>query len=121
MTWAVSVTREGRKYALPFIPRSDPILQRLIQPCAGRIPTKRGSTGSPPENVRIKIPVIAQVIAEITYAAVMNSVGLVSRAITISAAAAAMRRMAAMEYLFRSFRLIICLGLVNTGPAFHSR
>ena len=101
MTLASPVTRGGRKYAFPCIPRWCVMRQRFMEPCAGRIPRRFGSTGSPAENVRVKIPVIAQTIAEITNAAVVISPGFEIRAISMKTTATAKRRIAAMEYLFR--------------------
>jgi hypothetical protein len=72
-----------------------------MDPCAGRIPRRCGSIGSPAENVRVKIPVIAQTMPEITNAAVVISAGLEIRAISMKMAATAKRRIAVVEYLFR--------------------
>jgi hypothetical protein len=69
----------------------------------------RGSTGSPAENVRVKIPVIAQTIPEITNAVVVRSLGLEIRARSMKTAATAKRRIAAVEYLFRIIGFIFSL------------
>jgi hypothetical protein len=63
--------------------------------------------GSPFEKVIIKIPVITQIVPEITNAAVMNSPRLVVRAIATRTAAAIIKRIAAVKYLFSVMRFII--------------
>jgi hypothetical protein len=81
-----------------------------MEPCAGRIPIRRGSTGSPPEKVRVKIPVMAQAIPLITNAAVVISAGFEMRARSMKTAATAKSRIAAVEYLFRLIRVIFFHG-----------
>lgn len=80
-----------------------------MHPCAGSSPKSRGSTGSPAENVRVKIPVIAQTMPEITNAAVVISPGFEIRAISMKTAAPAKSRIAAVEYLFRIIGFIFSL------------
>jgi hypothetical protein len=106
MTRVSPVMRGGRKFAFPDIPYEFKRVHRLIQPCAGRIPRRRGSTGSPIEKVRLKIPITAQIIAEITKEAVTNSPRLLNRPRMMKTAAVAIRRIAIRPYLLGIFSFI---------------
>jgi hypothetical protein len=75
----------------------------LIHPCAGRRPIRRGSTGSPIEKVRLKIPITAQIIPEITKDAVTNSPRLLTRPRMMKTAAVTIRRIAIRPYLLGTF------------------
>jgi hypothetical protein len=86
------------------MPRRWIVQQRFIHPCTGKMAISRGSTGSLHENVRVKIPVMAQTMPEMTYTDVAISPLLVIRAISIKIAAAPIRRIAAVVYLFRCSR-----------------
>jgi hypothetical protein len=90
-----------------------------MHPCAGRMPRSPGSTGSPPENVKAKIPVIAQTRPEITKAPAIFSPMSSVMALQIRTAEIARRRRAAVKYLFGFLRFIFSLSVLYVIHLFH--